>query len=275
MNNAFLNGICRPWNIHAPSFLALSLRVLGDAKGGVSLSEWREKFSQFVPQRQNMAVDPNGIAHISVHGTLFNKEAPYFVAGYGGTDYDEILTDLKKANSDDNVKGVFLSIDSCGGHACGNDRVAQAVAHCNKPVFAYSDGMCCSAAYAIAAGASYIASSPDSTIGSIGTILPLMDVSGLWESMGVKPDYITNAEGTLKAAGYPPSQSAEERASLQSETQSFFELFKSHVNTYRDVKKEDMRGQAFVGNSALKAGLVDEICDKNSAYNKLCILTRP
>lgn len=238
MNKAFLNGICRPWNIHAPSFLALSLRALGDAKGGVSLSEWRDKFSQFVPQRQSMAVDPNGIAHISVHGTLFNKEAPYFVA------------------------------------ACGNDKVAQAVAHCGKPVFAYSDGMCCSAAYAIAAGAAYIAASPDSTVGSIGTILPLMDVSGLWEAMGVKPDYITNAEGTLKAAGYPPSQSAEERASLQSETQCFFELFKSHVNTYRDLKKEDMRGQAFVGNSALKAGLVDEICDKNSAYNKLCILTR-
>lgn len=79
-NNIFLNGICRPWNIHTGTFLALSLRVLADAKGADSLSEWREKFSQFVPQRQSMAIDPNGIAHISIHGTLFNKEAPYFVA---------------------------------------------------------------------------------------------------------------------------------------------------------------------------------------------------
>jgi len=39
------------------------------------------------------------------------------------------------------------------------------------------------------------------------------------------------AEGTLKAAGYSPSQSAEERAYLQSQTQSFLELFKSHLNT--------------------------------------------
>lgn len=75
-NNIFLNGICRPWNIHAGTFLALSLRVLADAKGAESLSGWREKFSQFVPQRQSMAIDPNGIAHISIHGTLFNKEAP-------------------------------------------------------------------------------------------------------------------------------------------------------------------------------------------------------
>lgn len=34
-----------------------------------------------------------------------------------------------------------------------------------------------------------------------------------------------------------------------------------------------MRGQAFVGVEALKRGLVDEICDENTAYNKLKILT--
>ena len=203
-NNIFLNGICRPWNIHAGTFLALSLRTLGDAKGGDSLSSWREKFSQFVPQRQSMAIDPNGIAHIAVHGTLFNKEAPYFVAGYGGTNYEEIQQEIAVASKE--ARGIFLSIDSGGGHACGNDKVAKAIAQCSKPVFAYTDGMCCSAAYAIASGASYIASSPDATVGSIGTILPLMDVSGLWQAMGIKPDYITNREGTLKTAGYPPSQ---------------------------------------------------------------------
>ena len=271
-NNIFLNGICRPWNIHAGTFLALSLRVLADAKGADSLSGWREKFSQFIPQRQSMAIDPNGIAHISVHGTLLNKEAPYFVAGYGGTDYSELLQDI--AIADKEAKGIFLSIDSGGGHACGNDRVAKTVSQCRKPVFAYTDGMCCSAAYAIASGASFICASSDATVGSIGTILPLMDVSGLWESMGVKPDYITNKEGTLKTAGYPPCQSDEERAYLQAETQSYFELFKSHVLANRHIEKEDMRGQAFVGAEALKRGLVDDVCDKNTAYDKLVNLTR-
>ena len=271
-NNIFLNGICRPWNIHSGTFLALSLRVLADAKGADSLSGWREKFSQFVPQRQSMAIDPNGIAHISIHGTLFNKEAPYFVAGYGGTDYEEVLQDLAVASKE--AKGIFLTVDSGGGHACGNDKVAKAISQCPKPVFAYTDGMCCSAAYAIASGASYICASADATVGSIGTILPLMDVSGLWQALGVKPDYITNKEGTLKTAGYPPSQNDDERAALQAETQSYFELFKSHVLAHRNIEKEDMRGQAFVGAEALRRGLVDDICDKNSAYAKLRILTR-
>ena len=271
-NNIFLNGICRPWNIHAGTFLALSLRVLADAKGADSLSGWREKFSQFVPQRQSMAIDPNGIAHISIHGTLFNKEAPYFVAGYGGTDYEEVLQDIAVASKE--AKGIFLTVDSGGGHACGNDKVAKAISQCPKPVFAYTDGMCCSAAYAIASGASYICASADATVGSIGTILPLMDVSGLWQALGVKPDYITNKEGTLKTAGYPPSQNDDERAALQAETQSYFELFKLHVLAHRNIEKEDMRGQAFVGAEALRRGLVDDICDKNSAYDKLRILTQ-
>ena len=271
-NNIFLNGICRPWNIHAGTFLALSLRVLADAKGADSLSGWREKFSQFVPQRQSMAIDPNGIAHISIHGTLFNKEAPYFVAGYGGTDYEEVLQDIAVASKE--AKGIFLTVDSGGGHACGNDKVAKAISQCPKPVFAYTDGMCCSAAYAIASGASYICASADATVGSIGTILPLMDISGLWQAMGIKPDYITNTEGTLKAAGYPPSQSDEERASLQAETQEYFDIFKSHVLKHRKLSNDDMRGQAFVGKSALKKGLVDEICDGKSAYNRLVNLTR-
>lgn len=270
-NNIFLNGICRPWNIHAGTFLALSLRVLADAKGADSLFGWREKFSQFVLQRQSMAIDPNGIAHISIHGTLFNKEAPYFVAGYGGTDYEEVLQDIAVASRE--AKGIFLTVDSGGGHACGNDKVAKAISQSPKPVFAYTDGMCCSAAYAIASGASYICASADATVGSIGTILPLMDVSGLWQALGVKPDYITNKEGTLKTAGYPPSQNDDERAALQAETQSYFELFKSHVLAHRNIEKEDMRGQAFVGAEALRRGLVDDICDKNSAYDKLRILT--
>lgn len=270
-NNIFINGICRPWNIHAGTFLALSLRTLAEASGGNSLSSWREKFSQFVPQRSPLSIDENGIARISIHGTLFNKEAPYFVAGYGGTDYAEILQEIAVASKE--AKGIFLSIDSGGGHACGNDKVAKAVSQCAKPVFAYTDGMCCSAAYAIASGASYICASADSTVGSIGTILPLIDVSGLWQSLGIKPDYITNREGTLKTAGYPPSQNEDERAALQAETQEYFELFKSHVFANRQIANDDMRGQAFVGIEALKRGLVDEICDEKTAYNKLKILT--
>ncbi len=273
MNNIFLNGISRPWNIHAGSFVALALRTLGNANStATSLASWRERFSQFIPQRPDISIDSNGIAHISVHGALFNKEAPYFVAGYGGTDYSEILDDILTASKE--ARGIFLLIDSPGGHACGNNYVSEIVSSAKKPVFAYTDVMCCSAAYAIAAGCAYICASPDATVGSIGTILPLLDVSGLWEALGIKPDYITNKEGDLKTAGYPPSQSDAERACLQEETQSHFELFKNHVLAHRDISKDAMRGQAFIGQSALENNLVDEICDKNSAYAKLANLTR-
>lgn len=277
-SNIFINQICRPWNIHAPSFLSLTLREIVNAKDDekdkkkCSLSEWRDKFSFAIPQREEMQIDKNGIAHISVFGTLFNKEAPYFVAGYGGTDYSEIIEDVAVATKE--ARAIMLNIDSPGGHAQGNDRVAKAISQSRIPVFVHTDGMCCSAAYAIASGASYICASSDAVVGSIGTILPLLDVSGLWEACGVKPDYITNSEGTLKTAGYPPSQSDEERASLQEEIQSFFELFKNHVYENREIASDSMRGQAFIGNVALQHNLIDAVCEKKSCYNKLVSLTR-
>ena len=69
------------------------------------------------------------------------------------------------------------------------------------------------------------------------------------------------------------SRNEAERAALQAETQEYFELFKSHVLANRQIANDDMRGQAFVGVEALKRGLVDEICEEKTAYNKLKILT--
>ena len=116
--------------------------------------------------------------------------------------------------------------------------------------------------------------SSDTLVGSIGTILPLLDVSDMWEKLGVKPDYITNRDGILKASGMPPSQSSLEREALRLETESFFELFKNHVLKYRNIPSEAMQGQAFVGLKALEKNLVDGIRGENAAYEKLQILIR-
>ena len=95
----------------------------------------------------------------------------------------------------------------------------------------------------------------------------------MWEKLGVKPDYITNCDGILKASGMPPSQSDIEREALRLETESFFELLKNHVLKYRIIPSEAMQGQAFVGLKALEKNLVDGIRGENAAYEKLQILT--
>ncbi len=280
--NKFLKNSFRAWNILPSAFLELCNREvvqLSTREDGENndvdfckLSTWRKLFSPFVRQRADTYIDGNGIAHIEVKGALFQSEGPFIVAAYGGTSYEELYDDLKFAES--KARGIFLKIDSPGGHASGNADIAKAYATTKLPVVVHAKDYCCSAAYAIASGANYIFANPDALVGSIGTILPLLDVSGLWEQLGIKPDYITNRDGVLKASGMPPSQSTIERESLQIETESFFELFKNHVTKYRNIPSEAMQGQAFVGLKAIANNLIDGTRDEACAYEKLQVIAR-
>jgi len=278
-SDKFLQNSFRAWNILPAAFLELCNRKIvqlsKDNLQSINVSTvtdaWREFFAPFVTQRAKSFVDENGIAHIEVRGVLFQNEAPAIIAAYGGTGYNELLDDLKTAEI--SAKGIFLKIDSPGGHASGNANISKAFAVTKLPVVVHSSNYCCSAAYAIASGANYIFANPDTLVGSIGTILPLLNEEGLWEQLGIKPDYITNRDGILKASGMPPSQSSLERESLQLETESFFELFKNQVLKYRNIPSAAMQGQAFVGIKAIEKNLIDGVRDEYAAYEKLKILT--
>lgn len=271
-NNIFFRHQNDPWNIFAPSVMSLATREDSYCSGIVKRPEnktWREYFGELWQQRKPYSVDENGIAHIDVFGVLLFRETEFMTALYGGTDYTEIMAEMDVAENDPNVNAIMLTVDSPGGMAFGNNRCAQRVASCSKKVFAHTDGLCCSAAYSIACGVDYLAATEDSDIGCIGTILPMLDVSGMWEEFGVKPDYITNREGDLKAETYPPSRTPEQKASLQSQVEDTYALFKNHVLAHRKLESDSMRGQTFVGSRAKERGLVDEICDRKTARNNL------
>ena len=279
--NKLLENSFKAWNIFPAAFLNLANRDISFAKISLDkISEkdysntdtWRDAFAPFINGRAKTYKDENDITHINVCGTLFQNEAPYIVAAYGGTSYSELSSELVDAQ--ENSKGIFLSIDSPGGHASGNTEISKLVATSNIPIITHVGDYCCSAAYAIASGSNYIYANEDSLVGSIGTILPLLDIEGFWEDMGIKPDYVTNKEGILKASGMPPSQTSEEREALQKETESFFELFKAHVLKFRDIPNEAITGEAFVGKYGKEKNLIDGISSKEKAYEKLLNLTR-
>ena len=277
-SNKLLKNSFRAWNILPSAFLEICNRDFLEIKPSDEITDygkistWRSLFLPFVKQRSETHIDDNGIAHIEIKGTLFQNEAPYIVAALGGTSYEELIADLKYAET--SAKGIFFNINSPGGHASGNSHVADLFAKTKLPVVVHTSDFCCSAAYAIASGANYIFSAPDTLVGSIGTILPLLDIAGLWDKLGIKPDYITNQDGILKASGMPPNQSSLEREALQLETESFFELFKTHVLKYRNISSDAMQGQAFVGLKAIEKNLIDGIRGENAAYEKLHYLTQ-
>lgn len=235
-------------------------------------AQWREALGDFALQRRQTTIDPQTLlAVLDVRGAVVDDEAPAWVAALGLTTYAEIKADLAGLVAR-GARGVLVTVDSPGGGCAGCVEAAQAVAAlaAQVPVVVHASGLMASAAYMLAAGATELWADSSALVGCIGVILPMVDESGYWEQMGIRPDYVTNAQGDLKAAGYPPSQNPEERGALQEEVEDLYAQFSGHVLAHRAIGAEHMRGQCTVAQPrGLAANLIDAVGTREQAWARL------
>lgn len=186
---------------------------------------------------------------------------------YDATDLNDVNRALDRVDADSGVKNVLLTINSPGGTVSGVPETAGKIAALaeKKNVFAFIDGMGCSAAYWLASGATQIYGSGSSTIGSIGVYLALLDQSRWLEDAGLKVETIK--DGKLKAAGASWKPLTEdERAHFQDMVSQIGTMFRGAVTAKRPgVSTETMQGQGFFGQAALEAGLIDALLPDRAA----------
>lgn len=274
----------RPWAIHGPALAVLARSILpaeaaqgrGDrraARGGDTIEDWREALAYYAPQRQPLGLDrDSGIAVLDVRGALVDDDGPIWVAALGMTTWRELQRDIAGLRQSAAVRGVFVTVDSPGGMCAGCADTAGALAELARsmPVLVHAQSYLASAAYALAAGVTEIWAESSALVGCIGTIIPLLDVSKYWDEFGVKDDYVTNTGGDLKATGYPPSQTPEERAQLQIQCDDFAAQFIGHVLAHRNLTSDTMRGQCFVAEPrGREANVVDRIGSRAEAFTRL------
>ena len=106
----------------------------------------------------------DGIGFVSIYGGMGNN---YYDAWF--STYADIRAAISEMRQDA-VKGVVLAIDSPGGMALGLFETCNMVKElaAEKPVYAYIDGMACSAAYAIAASCNKVYIGPGGETGCCG-----------------------------------------------------------------------------------------------------------
>lgn len=260
----------QPWNITHSGWM--SVHELLQSKLFSVTDIKNVALSDFVNARPEMSIDENGIAHIYVTGVL-GKNLSVIEKSCGNTGYEQIVEDFSNAETQ-GAKGVLFYVDSPGGAASGNVETAQFISNSTIPVVAFADGMMASAAYALAIGASKIFASPSAMVGSIGTIIPLVDRSGEWAQKGLKPAYVTHTGGDLKDAFHPPAFSETHMAHIQQIVDDTFALFRNHVLAHRAISPDAMRGQVFVGQRALEANLIDALGTEQDAYDELVKIIR-
>ncbi len=207
------------------------------------------------------------VAVIDVHGVIHRRAGSAWCASWDGQ--DAIRQRLDHAMADPEVGAVLLSFDSPGGIAAGTKELADHIAgQTAKPVYAYADGLCASAAFWLASSTGNLYAPATATIGSIGVLQVHCDRSVANAQKGVHFTYITG--GRLKAAGHGDAPlTGADQAYMQGLVDELHALFRADVSARSSVEANHPElwgdGQVFLGAEALALGLISGIVESEAA----------
>ena len=180
------------------------------------------------------------------------------------SDSESTIEQLKKFVKDDSVKAIVLRINSPGGGVAPSQEIYEEVkkARAKKPVLASMGALAASGGYYIACATQRVYANPGTITGSIGVIMPFMNVKDLVEKIGLKG--MTVKSGVFKDMGSPMrDMTPQERELLQGVVDNVHLQFVNAVAEGRNLDREDVRriadGRIFTGEQAKELGLVDAL----------------
>jgi protease-4 len=189
-----------------------------------------------------------------------------FGPGGNGVSASKVIPVLEKAFKADNVKAIFLNIESPGGSPAEAEKINAYIdvrrKETGKPVYAVIANVGASAAYMVAVHADEIYAGRYSLVGSIGAIMQGWDFHKAMDS--VKITQRVYASGDLKGLMnpyLPMPNGGDEKA--QSMVIAMGKEFQREVTARRGDKLNKasnlFTGEAWTGAQALELGLIDDI----------------
>ena len=184
----------------------------------------------------------------------------------------ELVSQLRLAEKDKQIKAVLLKIDSPGGSVIASDILYNEIASFKKrtgiKVVVAMMGVAASGGYYLSLPADFIVAHPATVTGSIGVIFFRPKVSGLMGKIGV--DVKVNKSGKNKDMGSPFRQATEEEEKiLQNMTDQLGQQFIDKVALHRKLDQKALSeistARVYLAQEALKLGLVDKIGYLNDA----------
>lgn len=220
---------------------------------------------QNIKQQYTKLLEPRSqVGYLAIKGLLY--DSAYY------TKY------LKKFFENQDIKAIVLKIE-CPGGASGT---AEVISHeidvlkreHPKPIIAYSENICASGGYYIAAATDFIIAAPSTLIGSIGTSIPAQfQLKEFIEQFKIHYELIKS--GNYKATTDPfvdltPEQKALLQGLANDSHQTFIEYVKKHRHALAGSDtKEWAEAQLFTGRQAVQKKLIDQLGSKSDAVKKV------
>lgn len=181
------------------------------------------------------------------------------------------IATMKAYENDVHCKGVVLDIDSGGGQVAGTPEFHDFIKEYSKPVVAYTDGLMCSAAYYIAAATSYIvANKRAEKIGSIGTMVSFLDMTGYYEKKGAKLITAYASKSTEKNKDFKELVEGNPEGFIKNELDPITDTFHADMKAAREnLDATVLSGGTFDPEQSLTLGLIDTIGTLQTAIDKI------
>jgi signal peptide peptidase SppA len=224
----------------------------------------------------------NGVAVVPIRGVLTPRTS--WLGGFVETTaLDAFTRALRAAAADPQAKALLLVIDSPGGAVAGVQAAARAVRafRGTKPIGAFIEDTAASSAYWIGSAVdpgSFWISSDTTQVGSIGVVATHTDISKREQARGLVTTEIVAGKFKRIASELRPLDDAG-RAAMQEQVDHVYRAFIADVAAHRGVSTQrvlaDMAdGRVFLGQNAVRAGLVDGIATIEDAIAQLSARAR-
>lgn len=234
----------------------------------------RENYFASVEERQRCLAeawgcvcDPEtGIAVVSING-------PTFASYWGPGTYSNLRATVEGLLDRDDVRCIVLEINSPGGDVNGLFECCEYISKANeaKPITAHVTGMCCSAAYAIAASCDKVVATQTSEIGSVGVYAQAYDDSEFLKKQGILARIFRSRNAERKNES-PFSE--EGAAEIQSKIDYYEDCFYTVLSEGRAMERERCvedfgHGAVFLATEALERNMIDGVMSYDELMNKL------
>ncbi len=217
------------------------------------------------PERSILRVE-DGIGIINITGVMMKR-----FSKFSGASTVFVRRQIAAARNRDDVRGLFLLIDSPGGSSAGTQALHDDIAAAGEqmPVHAHIEDAGFSAALFAAAAANTVSINRAGDTGSIGTILVIDDFSKKFQREGVTAHVIST--GKNKGIGVVGTKiTAEHLKVFQKEVDDANKFFIEAIMNGRGMDLGDVLaiadGSIFTAEEALENGLVDSIMSDSEAF---------
>jgi len=204
------------------------------------------------------------IAVVHATGLIVSGESQTTPGGGFVMGGDSVASDIRNARNDASIRAIVLRIDSGGGSVVGSEVIRREVelAQGQKPVVVSMSDVAASGGYWIATPAAKIIADANTITGSIGVLTGKLNLSGLYNLLGVSSDYVATSDNATLFSdqqNFTPAQEAYIKKSLDDTYAQFTQGVARGRHMSVEAVDKIAKGREWSGTQGKDLGLVDEL----------------